>query len=385
MKLYKLSGRNSIILLLGLRALYSMNWYNVSPMLFNITTTYGVSSSLSGLILSAFLIGTGLFQIPSGLVASKIGSKNTALTGMAIMSIAATTSLVSPDFTIFLVTRFVVGLGSAFFFSSGIAVLNDIDERNVSRNIAAFNTAFSIGGGFGVVGFAYFLQFTSWQNLLAAGGIITLVLTIVSFVLIPDMSAKSDKKKEFGRNVYRRLTSRPLLLLSMSLAGYWGLNFTFEEYLQPFAEKLGFSGPVSGFIGSLSLFAGILGMLLFAYFSSKKASVVLPSLVIFISAILALQFFGLSYYLFLTAILGGSISVIIFSLEYSYVVKLETEKQFVALGISIMNALQIATGSAITFLFGYLFSVNADLSWIILGIIALVFLPMGFSVMKQRG
>jgi hypothetical protein len=49
-----------------------------------------------------------------------------------------------------------------------------------------------------------------------------------------------------------------------------------------------------------------------------------------------------------------------------------------------MNALQIATGSVITFLFGYLFSVNADLSWIILGIIALIFLPLGVSVMKQR-
>ncbi len=362
-----------------------MNWYNVSPMLFDITSSYNVGSSLSGLILSAFLIGTGLFQIPSGLVASRIGSKNTALTGIAIMSVAAMASVISPNFTVFLSTRFMVGLGSAFFFSSGISVLNDIDEGNVKRNIAAFNTAFAVGGGFGVVGFAYFLQFASWQNLLAIGGLVTVLLTLAAFMLIPDMSSRIAKKKEFRKNVYMRLTSKPLLLLSMSLAGYWGLNFTFEEYLQPFAEKLGFSGPVAGFIGSLSLFAGVAGMILFAYFSRKKGSVVLPSLVIFISAILAFQFFGLPYYLFLTAILGASISVIILPIEYAYVVRIETERQFVALGISIMNAMQIATGSAITFLFGYLFSLNAFLSWVILGAIALIFLPMGISVMRQKG
>lgn len=384
MRLKRLSGRNSIILLLVLRALYSMNWYNVSPMLFDITSTYHVNASLSGLILSAFLMGTGLFQIPSGLVASRIGSKNTALTGMAIMSIAATTSLISNNFTVFLVTRFIVGLGSAFFFSSGIAVLNDIDEKNVSRNIAAFNTAFAVGGGFGVVGFAYFLQFAPWQLLLAIGGFVTLILTILAFILITDLTVKRTTRGDFGKKIYKRITSKPLILLSMSLAGYWGLNFTFEEYLQPYATNLGFSGTVSGFIGSLSLFAGLLGMLLFAFFATKKASIVLPGLVVFISAVIAFQFFGLPYYLFLTAILGGSISVIIFSLEYAYVVKIESEKQFVALGISIVNALQIATGSTITFLFGYLFAINPEESWIWLGIIALLFLPLGASVWKVK-
>jgi MFS family permease len=379
----KLSGGNSIILLLILRALYSMNWYNVSPMLFNITSTYHVSASLSGLILSAFLIGTGLFQIPSGLVASKIGSKNTALTGMVVMSIAATTSLVSNNFTLFLITRFVVGLGSAFFFSSGIAVLNDIDEKNVSKNIAAFNTAFSIGGGFGVVGFAYFLQFVPWQTLLAIGGLVTLFLTAIAFVFIPDLSTRRSYSGTFKKNIYKRITSRPLLLLSISLSGYWGLNFTFEEYLQPFASNLGFNSSISGLIGSLSLFAGIIGMLLFSFVSNKKTSTTLPSIVIFISAIIAFQFFGLPYYLFITAILGGSISVIIFSLEYSYVVKIETEKQFVAFGISIMNALQIGIGSLITFIFGYLFAYNNKLSWVILPIICLLFLPLGIGVFKN--
>ncbi len=378
----KLGISGSITLLLILRALYSMNWYNVSPMLFRITSTYNVSASLSGLVLSAFLIGTGAFQIPSGLIASKIGSRNTALVGMIIMSISTILTLLSFNFTEFLLTRLFVGIGSAFFFSSGIAVLNDIDSKNVSRNIGAFNTAFSIGGGFGVVGFAFLVSYINWAILLEIGGLVTLIFTLLAFLFITDMSPRGAKK-DFRKNIMKRLTSKPLILLSLSMAGYWGLNFTLEEYLQPFAVKLGFSTGIAGAIGSLSLFAGLIGMFLFVYFSRRKLSVVLPSLAIFISIIIAFQFFAIPPYLFATSLIAGSVSVIIFSLEYSYVVTFEEEKQYVAFGISIMNAIQIATGSVITLVFGLLFSLTDTFSWIVLAIISVAFVPLGIPIWKK--
>lgn len=379
----KLGVTGSIVLLLILRALYSMNWYNVSPMLFRITSTYGVSPALSGLVLSAFLIGTGAFQIPSGLVASKIGSRNTALTGMVIMSTATILTFLSFNFTEFLITRLFVGIGSAFFFSSGIAVLNDIDSGNVSRNIGAFNTAFSIGGGFGVVGFAFLVSYINWAILLEVGGLVTLIVTLIAFVLIRDMSPRGTKTN-FRKNVITRLTSKPLILLSMSMAGYWGLNFTLEEYLQPFAVRVGFSTGMAGAIGSLSLFAGLIGMFLFVYFSRKRLPVVLPSMALFISIVIAFQFFAIPYYLFATSVVAGTVSVIIFSLEYSYVVTIEKEKQYVAFGISIMNALQIATGSVITLIFGYIFSITDTWAWVILAAISIAFIPLGIPVWRKK-
>ena len=48
--------RGSIAIMLILRTLYAMNWYNVSPILFNILNAYGTPFYLSGLILSAFLL-----------------------------------------------------------------------------------------------------------------------------------------------------------------------------------------------------------------------------------------------------------------------------------------------------------------------------------------
>ncbi len=368
--------------MLILRALYSMNWYNVSPLLFRITSFYGISDAYSGLILSAFLIGTAIFQVPSGIVAARIGSKNTALSGMVIMSISVIFSIFSPNFFIFLISRFLVGVGSAFFFSSGIGVLNDLDNTNSSRNIASFNTAFSIGGGAGVIIYSVANIYVQWQLLLLYGGIVTLIFTVIAFILIP-ISPMAEERSDFIKNVKGRITSKPLILLSLALSGYWGLNFTFEEYEKPFAVALHFMQTTSGLIGSLTLFSGILGLLVFKRLSLNRPSRILPALLLLVSLSIALQATGISYYIFYTAIMGGALSVILFSLEYSYVIKLEQEQRFVPLGISIMNAIQIAVGSIITFAFGYMFSLTPYYSWVALGIISLLFYPLGYGTIRK--
>lgn len=378
----RLGVGGSLALMLILRALYSMNWYNVSPLLFRITDFYNVTGSFSGIILSAFLIGTAIFQVPSGILAARIGSRNTALSGMLIMSVSVILSIFSPDFLLFLFSRFFVGLGSAFFFSSGIGVLNDLDNSNSSRNIASFNTAFSVGGGAGVISYSIGVLYVPWQVLLFLGGIVTLIFTVVAFFFLPSSPAQSEKR-DFMKNVKGRLTSKPLILLSLSLAGYWGLNFTFEEYEKPFAGVLNFLPSTAGIIGSLTLFAGILGLLIFKRLSFRKPSLILPLLLLVVSASIAFQVSGIPDYLFYTSIMGGALSVILFSLEYSYVVKLELEQRFVPLGISIMNAIQIAVGSGITFVFGYFFSSNPYLSWVMLGVISLLFYPLGLTTIRR--
>lgn len=378
----KLGLGYSLTLMLILRALYSMNWYNVSPLLFKITDFYGVSGSFTGVILSSFLIGTAIFQVPSGIIAARIGSRNTALSGMLIMSISVILSVFSSDFLIFLISRFFVGLGSAFFFSSGIGVLNDLDNTNYSRNIAAFNTAFSVGGGVGVISYSIGILYFNWQSLLLWGGVLTLIFTIAAIILIPE-SPPANYRSDLIRNVKGRLTSKPLILLSLSLSGYWGLNFTFEEYEKPFAGILNFPSSISGLIGGLTLFAGLLGLIVFKKISLRKPSLILPVLLLIVSVSIAFQASGIALYLFYTAVIGGTLSVILFSLEYSYVVKLEMEQRFVPLGISIMNAIQIAVGSAITFIFGYFFATNHYSSWIMLGAISLLFYPLGIRTIKN--
>ncbi len=374
--------RGSIAIMLILRALYAMNWYNVSPLLFNILNAYGTPFYLSGLILSAFLLGTALFQIPSGLIAAKIGAKNTAMSGMIIMSIAIILSIFSPDFLIFLISRFMVGVGAAFFFSSGVGVLYEIDRTKSSTNLAVFNTAFSIGGGIGILLFSFLSPMFSWQNLLLISGIVTLIFTICGILFIPK-TFKKGSSKDFRKNVKSRFFSKPLILLSLALSGYWGMNFTFGEYEKSFAQVLGFNPTVAGLIGSLALFAGIFGLFIYRRIHIGSPAVILPSFLITICIIVAIQALGFPDYLFFASAASGVMSIILFSLEYFYVIRIEKEEKYVPLGISIMNGIQIAAGAIIASVFGYVYSINQFVSWLFLAAISMVMLPIGMAELKK--
>ena len=60
------AGSNGVLAsILSARVAYALNWYTTAPALITIAAAYGVSSSLSGLITSSFLLAVGIFQIPA--------------------------------------------------------------------------------------------------------------------------------------------------------------------------------------------------------------------------------------------------------------------------------------------------------------------------------
>jgi len=217
----KLSPMNSVILMLVLRFVYAMNWYNISPYLTSVTATFSQGPSSSGLILSAFLLGAGIFQIPSGMLASKIGTRKVALWGMIIMSFSVFLSPLSPDFIIFLVSRFFVGIASAFFFSSGIVLLGQIDKKNIDGKITMFNVSFAAGGGFGIILFGELGRYLTWESSLYLSGILTLIPSIIAILMIPDPGVVRKSMK----GVMKKVLSPLMLMLSIGIGGYWALNF----------------------------------------------------------------------------------------------------------------------------------------------------------------
>ncbi|MEM3335419.1 MAG: MFS transporter, partial [Thermoplasmata archaeon] len=88
------------------RAIYAFNWYNISPLFITISISLGISLSMLGLVPAFFLLGAGLFQIPAGIVSSKIGPKKTAMFGMYILSIFTILSGLSINLYFLLFSRF---------------------------------------------------------------------------------------------------------------------------------------------------------------------------------------------------------------------------------------------------------------------------------------
>ena len=80
---------------------------------------------------------------------------------------------------------------------------------------------------------------------------------------------------------------------------------------------------------------------------------------------------------------AGAISIMLFSLEYYYVILLEKEEKYVPLSISIMNGIQIATGSLIAAVFGYLYAFSPELSWLFLPAVSLAMFPLGINTIRK--
>ncbi len=375
----KLTPVQSVALMLILRFVYAMNWYNVSPFLTSISGSYAEGPSGSGLILSAFLLGAGIFQIPSGFLASRIGTRNVALWGMIIMSVSVLLSPLSPDFIIFLVSRFFVGIASAFFFSSGIVLLGQIDKKNIDGKITMFNVSFAAGGGFGIILFGELGRFIPWQTSLYIAGIITAIPSVLALVMIPDPGVIRKTVKGIASKAFSPL----MLLLSIGIGGYWALNFTAVEYLNPYTFFKTGSVNYAGIVGSIALFSGILGIFILPFARKYRPIMVTGGLVIFLSVLVILIPFTDIVGLGAIALAEGIFSITIFSAEYYYVVLLETDETVVPLSIATMNSFQIGLGSLIAFVFSIIYSSNKDLAWYSLGLISLILLPLSIPVLLK--
>src|SRR3990172_1600613 len=125
----QLSGSGRWLVLasvLGSRAVYTINWFSISPALPFIAKDFGVDLPSLGVLTSSFLLGAGIFQVPAGVLSARWGPKNTSQLGMLLLSLSGIGEGISPNFTALLLSRFLLGVGAALFFSPAIGVLTPL-------------------------------------------------------------------------------------------------------------------------------------------------------------------------------------------------------------------------------------------------------------------
>jgi MFS family permease len=79
----------AVLSLLFTRVIYAINWFNIASIFPHIALDFKQDISFLGLLSSTFLVGIGLFQVPGGILAAKLGPRKTAIYGIVIASSAA--------------------------------------------------------------------------------------------------------------------------------------------------------------------------------------------------------------------------------------------------------------------------------------------------------
>ncbi len=362
------------------RLVYSMNWYNLSPALIQISTEYDVSVNMAGLIFAFFLLGAGLFQVPAGILAARIGSRTNCVIGLSLMAVTGFASIFTNSFMTLLVLRFLSGTGAAFYFSSAVAVLNDIYPEKLGLMMGYYNAAFDIGGGIGIFGFTPITVVLGlkWNEIIQA--ILTAISAASLLVFIP----RSEHIGNFEPGVLRkRIVNLKIWTLAIAFSGFWSTTYVFSEYMKTYASFTGLPTYYAGALGSSVLFFGVLG----SFFSGRiKPEKFIRSavwmVVILAVSVIWIPFLGLPG-MWASALIVGMLTVSISSLEYSTVVFIENDRRYVALNSGLFNSIQILLGFAVVFSFTYILAGGFFLAWIVIGLIPCLTMPAVLLYLKE--
>ena len=285
MKITSIIFSKVVFILLLARIQYTINWFNVSSIFYFISLDFNLNINTLGLITTSFLIGVGLFQVPAGILVAKYGPKRLSIIGIFLSSSMALISGFSQDELQITLSRFVVGVGMAFFFGASVTLIsNQLGKGNEGLGVGLLNSGHAIGALLGIFGWVALSEFIGWRLSIIIGGIIGFAIIII----MRRGLLKEDNKRDFkikSNELKDVLFNKSLIILGITLLGYQtGASLTLTFIVLYLIEEIHINPIVAGLLGSLSLIIGIIispisGKIYDRFKNAKK--------LLFISAILS--------------------------------------------------------------------------------------------------
>ena len=241
------------ISLLIARIIYAINWFNIGSLFPFISKEFNQDVSYLGQLSGFFLLGIGLFQIPGGLFATKFGSRRSAILGILLSSIAVIISSLTTQIAVFVILRFIVGLGMAFFFSAGVTLITTyLGKRSEGTGIGLLNSFQAIGGIIGIFGWILVAEALGWRLSLIMSGILGVAIGLTMIFLLP---VETQVRTTISISLLRKLLfSRYLVSLGVILTATqlaWGLTVSFFVFY--LIDRMKISPEFAGIISSIPL------------------------------------------------------------------------------------------------------------------------------------
>ena len=379
------SSRYKITVLLSItiaRVMYSLNWYTLSPGLYQVESSFHASLQSLGVLESAFLLGAGLFQIPAAYAAARWNAKLLVVTGLAVIALANGLGSFASSVFILTLFRFLLGVGAAMFFSPAIVIVAPL-FRNERQGLAIgiYNSAFNVGGSIALLGWAYVVARYSWRVGLLSGAALAAAATVMLVLTI------KHTEKDFATTeadpklaVIGVLKNKQIWFLGVGIIGVWSAAYAIAQFLPLFETKVNLLEPATAsLLASLILVAPIPGSLIGGWLSDKaknrKAFLLYPTVVFGIgTALIGLA--GLDESLILIPLLGVLQS---FSFVSMYAAPFQMDELGVeqkAISISLINSVQILGAFVLPIMFTTVAtSYGYTNAWLAAGVFVLVFVP----------
>lgn len=371
----------------------SLNWFSIAVALTPIGEDLRVGTSELALLVSVFLVGAGLFQIPAGMLATRYGLRATVSLGLAFQGVAALLTLVAQDYVTLLVLRFLAGVGTAVFIPLGVAAVSVWYRRgSLAFALGILSAGYSIGAALGFYTWADLTTSLGWREAMALGGAIALVVAaaIGVFYRSPSDAGELSGSKVSLVALKQTLGNVQLWLYGIAFAGAYGAYFAASNLFYDYGltERELTYGQI-GFAALLLGLAGIPGSILGGLLSDRVGK-----RKVFVLGMIILQGVGLLALPVVPAeLLWVAAAVLGFAFNGGWAVwqcvpgetrGVDAESIGTALGL--MLTITAAGGFLVPYLFGRILEASGyTTGWIFLGVVTLGCCVAGILAREPEG
>jgi MFS family permease len=216
------SEKKSLIVLLTINVanvFMSINQVNVASVYIFISSEFHQTVYGLGVLTAAFFLGYGLFEIPGGIAAAKLGPRRLVILGAALNSLAVIAFSIAPAFSLLPILRLIAGLGFAFAFPSMIVlIIRSSRGGGAGMGAAQIAVSMSIGLTISLFGWSVLGAVFGWRASILLAGLLTLAATAAMLRILPgdDLSPGFSLGMTHLRQV---IFNRSLVLLGVAFFG----------------------------------------------------------------------------------------------------------------------------------------------------------------------
>lgn len=226
----------------------------VSPLLPTLTRYYGITTSLSGFIVSAYAIGYMLSALLIGPISDRHDRKKILVGGLVVFTVATASCGLANTFAWMLITRFVAGVAAATAGPQIWAAIPVLFPRQQVVKVMGYATAGLAVAQIVGVPLGSYLAVWSWRFPFFFVGAIALILTLLVMRLMPSLN--DAKAAPASESIYRQLIgNHPVMKLLAAYLLFQTANFCGFAFIGTwFAKSFNLS---VGAIGSFILLIGV--------------------------------------------------------------------------------------------------------------------------------
>ncbi|ALB46984.1 MFS transporter [Clostridium beijerinckii] len=306
-----IKNKNSIILLLGLAGFIVMadNWV-VSPILPAVAQNLNIDIAKAGLLITAYMIPFGIFQIIFGPLADRYGKKQVITFSIIMFTVATGLCALGSSLTNLAIYRALTGIFAASVMPISLALIGDIfpmEERQ--QAIGTFMGISFLGQGLSMAIGGTIAYFLNWRGVFIAYAVLSLIPTILLIANYKKLPSEKNPNSEILKPYFRLLSNSKSLFtyLIVLLEGIFivgSFSYTGSYIAETYKFNYFSIGMILTAFGIMSVIGGRLSGKLANKFGEKK---VLSFGLLFASiADIIIFYFGSNIYLLIlgVALLG---------------------------------------------------------------------------------